>query len=298
MSHALTLVSAEANLSAGIIAVTEAFLDEEGLAIESQPTWLCEHKAVDIQIHDALCKDQMDSLRKTLDEHKIDIFCTALENRRKKLLCADMESTIIKNEMLEELAEVLNLHDKIAAITARAMNGEIGFVDSLMERVSLLKDLPESTLTEFVEKLHINEGAQTMVQTMKAHGALCILITGGFETFTMPIAMKVGFDHHFANDFDIADDKLTGKLKGDIVDPGAKLKYLHKFCETLSIDPSQAMAIGDGANDLPMLNEAGLGIGYHPKPVLQDTLINQIRHTDFTATLYAQGYKKEEFKEG
>lgn len=293
MSYALTLVSEDTSLSAGILAETESFLSEAGLTIERQPNWLSQHKAADIIISDCLGIEQMDSLRAQLDD--IDIFCLSTTNRRKKLLCADMESTIIENEMLEELADVLNLKDKIAEITARAMNGEINFTQSLIERTALLKGLPEKTLADFLPTLKINDGAKTLVKTMAANDATCILVTGGFTFFSEPIAKEVGFHHHHANAFDIQNGELSGELAGDILDPHAKLHFLNDYAAGLNIKPSDAMAIGDGANDLPMLLEAGFGVGYHPKPVLQEALINQIRVTDFTAALYAQGYKDTDF---
>lgn len=295
MAYALTLVSALKKLSAGVLAEVENFLDAHKIFIERDPNWLSDHEAADLIIHDALSKNQMDDLREKLSPHKIDVFCLSSIDRRKKLLCADMESTIIENEMLEELAERLNLKDKIAEITARAMNGEIDFTQSLIERTALLKGLPESTLVEFLPTLKINGGAKTLVKTMAAHDAICVLATGGFTFFSAAIKDEVSFHHHHANTFEINDGELTGNLINEILDPDAKLKYLQHYADHLNIDPSDSMAIGDGANDLPMLNAAGFGVGYRPKPILQDSLINQIHHCDMTAALYAQGYRKEEF---
>ncbi len=293
MSYALTLVTADKTLSAGVLAEVEAYLDEQKLAIERNPRWLSEHKAADIIISDCINHEQMTALRALRDG--MDVFCISTTNRRKQLLCADMESTIIENEMLEELAEVLGIKEKIAAITARTMNGEINFTQSLIERTSLLEGLPEQTLADFLPKLKINDGAKTFVRTMAANGATCVLVTGGFTFFSEPIAKEVGFHHYHANAFDIDGGKLTGKLEGDILDPHAKLYFLQSYAEKLNIKTGDAMTIGDGANDLPMLLESGFGVGYRPKPVLQNELINQIRHTDFTSALYAQGYSREEF---
>ncbi len=237
----------------------------------------------------------MDSLRVLLETDKIDVFCTPTANRRKKLLCADMESTIIKNEMLEELGEILGLKDKIADITARSMNGEINFEQSLEERVALLAGLSHSAIEESIGSLAINEGAKTLVQTMSKNESVCVLITGGFTLYSEVIADQLGFGYHHANELEIKDNALTGKLATEILGPDAKQKYLNIYCSKLHITPQDALCVGDGANDLPMLKAAGLGVGYQPKPVLQDILPNQIRHTDFTAALYAQGYRLEEF---
>ena len=292
-SFALTLVSKDYTLSAGVLAELEAYLDKEKLAIEREPRWLSEHKAADLIIADCISMDHMNHIR-TLSAD-MDVFCISTINRRKQLLCADMESTIIENEMLEELADVLGIKEKIAAITARAMNGELDFTQSLIERTALLKGLPKDTLNEFLPRLKINQGAKTLVQTMNNNGATCVLVTGGFTFFSAPIAEEVGFRHHHANAFDIQDGKLTGELLGAILDSDAKLTFLQYYAQQMNIKTSDAMTIGDGANDLPMLTEAGFGVGYYPKPVLQDTLINQIRHTDFTAALFAQGYTEQDF---
>lgn len=295
MTFILTLVASDRPLSAGHLALTERFTENEGLALAGDPEWLNPHKAVDIPLPECLTLEQTDRLRAALAEDRIDVFCTAAQSRRKKLLCADMESTIIDNEMLEELAEDLGLKDDIAAITARAMNGEIDFIESLTLRVGMLKDLPEDTLTDALPALKVNPGAQTLVRTMRAHGAECVLITGGFTVFSNHIAEKLGFHHHHANILEILDGRLSGKLQGDILDPDSKLNFLNHHCKRLGIDPDDAIAMGDGANDLPMLTRAGLGVAYRPKPVLQETMQNQIRHADFTAALYTQGYKAQDF---
>ena len=297
MPHALTLVASDTPLSAGHLAKVEGFIGTHGLSLIDDPVWLNPHKAVDFKISDCLNKSQMDELRQELNQNHIDVFCTALAGRRKKLLCADMESTIIKNEMLEELAEELGLRDTIAEITQRSMNGEIDFTQSLIERVAMLKDLSETKLTDSLPTLKINTGAKTLVQTMKKFGTTCVLVTGGFTFFSDYIAKKIGFDHHHANILDIQGGKLTGKLASEVLDPDSKLRFLEQYCQTLGIQTSETLALGDGANDLPMLTKAGLGAGYYPKPALKDVLMNQILHTDFTSVLYAQGYNISDFIE-
>lgn len=294
MTFALTFVASDRPISAGHIAEFQKYLADAHVMMKHQPVWLAEHKAIDLYISDALDKAQMDRLHVLLEPDKIDVFCTDTKNRQKKLLCADMESTIIKNEMLEELAEQLGIKEQIAAITTRAMNGEINFETSLKERVALMKGLPERALIESVPTLIINKGARELVATMHNNSALCILISGGFTFYTGHIAGALGFDHHHANSFEIENGILTGRLVGDILGPSAKLDFLNAYCEKQGLDSHQVMAIGDGANDLPMLTAAGLGIGYHPKKILQETLLNQILHGDLSAALYAQGYKSEE----
>jgi len=295
MPFALTLVASNNPLSAGHMALAERFFDDENLTLTRDPEWLGEHKAVDFFLSDCLNKQQMDKLHAILEEHKIDAFCCETQDRRKKLLCADMESTIIQNEMLEELADALGLKDKIADITTRSMNGEINFETSLIERMSLLKGLPQQHLQDSLPTLKINDGAKTLVQTMRNNGAVCVLISGGFTFYTQYIAKELEFHFHHANNFEIKNKKLTGNLDGDILGPDAKLTFLQSYVTKRQISAQEAMAIGDGANDLPMLSSAGLGIGYHPKPVLQESLINQIKYGDLSAALFAQGYKSKDF---
>lgn len=290
MNFILTLVAADHNLSAGHIAKIEKFIEDHGIMLTGAPEWLHEHIAVDLPIAQSLTIEQMKALRAHLDKDKIDPFCTSSESRRKALLMADMDSTIVTTETLDELAAEAGIKDKIATITERAMRGELDFHDALRERVGLLKGLSTDALKTTLDQTEISKGAKTLVKTMRGHDAFCALVSGGFTYFTGDIAEKLGFHAHHGNVLNIKDDKLTGDVQEPILDKDSKLSFLKQYCEKQSITLKNTVAIGDGANDLPMLEAAGLGIGYRPKPLLEDTLLNCIRHTDLNAVLYVQGY--------
>ena len=295
MDFTLTLVSSVTPLSAGHLLDVEKFLENHGLMMTGQPEWLAEHRAADIPLAQSLTLEQMAELRTSLDDDKIDPFCTRTSNREKKLFLADMDATIVTTETLDELAAEAGIKDKIAKITERAMRGDLDFHEALKERVGLIKDLPTDALKKTLDATEISQGAEKMVKAMRDKGTLCVLVSGGFTYFTGAIAAKLGFTAHHGNVLNIEDDKLTGTVQEPILDKDSKLNFLKLYAEELEIDLDDTLAIGDGANDLPMLEAAGLGIGYHPKPILEETLLNCIRHTDLTSVLYAQGYKTADF---
>ncbi len=295
MDFTLTIVSSDIPLSAGHLASIEKFTAQQGLLITGEPQWLCPHKAADIPLAECLTIEQMQKLRLLLSKDKMDVFCTRTANRRKKLLLADMDSTIVTAETLDELAAEAGLKDRISAITERAMRGELNFEAAIKERVGLLKGLSTDSLKRTLENIEISHGAEALVSTMRQNDALCALVSGGFTYFTSAIASKLGFTAHHGNTLNIKDEKLTGTVGEPILDKNTKLTLLQSYCGELKIDISDSVAIGDGANDLPMLEAAGLGIGYHPKPLLEESLLNCIIHTNLTSALYVQGYKKENF---
>ena len=217
--------------------------------------------------------------------------------RRKKLLVADMESTIIENEMLDELAEFLGLRDRIAGITARAMNGEIDFASALKERVGLLKGLPVARLDEAAKRIRYTPGGATLVATMKKHGAFCALVSGGFTFFTSKVRKTLGFDLDAANVLRHDGQKLTGEVEPPILGKEAKLATLDRLCVERQTSVGEAMTVGDGANDLPMLKAAGLGVAFHAKPAVAAAVSAHIVHGDLTALLYLQGYRRSDFIE-
>lgn len=251
--------------------------------------WITQDKAVDIAIPEQWDRARINALRDELDAEKIDVFFTAEQKRVKKLLIADMDSTIVEGETLDDLADFAGLKEQISAITARAMNGELDFEAAIKERVGLLKGLSEAKLAEALDQTKFNAGAESFVRTMKANGAYCVLVSGGFTVFTGPMSQRAGFNAHHGNILGIAEGALDGTVKDPILDKNAKVYFLDLYLKENGLEPAQALTIGDGANDLPMLKAAGLGIGYKPKPVVAAEVDNVIRHGDLTAALYAQG---------
>ena len=255
------------------------------------PHWLDEHDAADIVFQGSLVSARAELAR--MDHGVLDIVVQPMGDRAKKLLIADMDSTMITVECIDELADYAGLKPQIAAITERAMRGELDFRAALTERVGLLGGMAESVLAECrMERVRLTRGARTLVQTMKAHGAHSVLVSGGFLPFAAPVAEAVGFDKVIANDLEIAGGKLTGTVREPIVDADTKLATLRAEAARLGLPLAQALAVGDGANDIPMITAAGLGIGYHPHPAAAEAADAAIRHHDLTALLWAQGYPR------
>ena len=291
MDFILTLVASDKPLSAGHLALVENFTEENGLMLTGDPEWLSEHKAATLPLAESLNIEQMHDLQGRLEDEKIDVFCTRTDNRRKKLILADMDSTIVTTETLDELADFVGLKDKVADITTRAMKGELDYQESLKERVRLLEGLSADKLQETLDQTECTSGAKKLVQTMRQNGGAAILVSSGFTFFTGAIAGQCGFVGHHGNVLGIKDGVLDGTVEEPILDKHSKLAYLEEYKEKLSLEYDDIAAIGDGSNDLPMLQAAGLGIGFHPKPILRENLLNCVIHGDLTAVLYAQGYK-------
>ena len=257
--------------------------------------WLSPDKAFDIAFesnpHVAL--NEARAVAATLP---IDINVVAADNRRKKLLIADMDSTIIDVECLDELADMAGLKPVIAEITERAMRGELVFEDALRERVAMLKGLELAALDRvYQERIRLNPGAKTLLATMRAHGAHTLLVSGGFRFFTSRVAQAAGFHGDQANDLLHEGGLLTGKVAEPILGREAKLAALENAAAELRIDAADALAVGDGANDLAMIQRAGLGVAYHAKPIVAQAAGASVSHGDLTALLYLQGYRDEEF---
>jgi len=291
MDFTLTLVASDTPLKVGHLSTIEHFAEDNGIMITDEPQWLKEHKAADIPLAQCVTLEQMQDLRALMEPNKIDVFCTHTHNRRKHLLMADMDSTIVTSETLDELAAEAGLKDQISAITTKAMRGELDFEGALRKRVSLLEGLSTDALKRTLDDTEISKGAEQLVKTMRDNGAFCALVSGGFTYFTGAIAAKLGFTTHHGNTLNIEKDRLKGTVGQPILGKEAKLNYLKLYCEELELELEETAAIGDGANDLPMLQAAGLGVGYHPKPLLAETLLNCIIHGDLTAMLFIQGYK-------
>jgi phosphoserine phosphatase len=238
-------------------------------------------------------------LRQARGDLPIDIVVQPQAARRKKLFLADMDSTMIGQECVDELADFAGLKAHVAAITERAMRGEIEFEPALRERVALLKGLAVSTIDEVLKKrITPTPGGRELVATMRAHGAYTCLISGGFTLFTGAVAAMIGFQENRANELEVADGKLTGEVAEPILGRAAKLATLLELREAFDLDNIDTLAAGDGANDLDMIRQAGLGVAYHAKPPVAAAAAARIDHGDLTALLYAQGYRRDEFVGG
>ncbi|HWK86384.1 MAG TPA: phosphoserine phosphatase SerB [Xanthobacteraceae bacterium] len=226
----------------------------------------------------------------------IDVAILPAAGRRKRLFVADMDSTMIRQECIDELAAFAGLKEHVARITERAMRGEIEFAPALRERVALLKDLPATIVDEVLQKvIRLMPGGRTLVMTMKKHGAYTCLVSGGFTVFTSKIAAQIGFDENRGNRLVIEGGKFSGKVEEPILGSEAKLASLRELAASRGIGLEDSLAVGDGANDLPMLQAAGLGVAYYAKPAVAAAAAIRIERGDLTALLYLQGYRREEF---
>lgn len=251
--------------------------------------------ALDVDMGASLAKAAEAKVRQALRGTAIDIAVQPVEGRRKKLLVADMDSTIIEQECIDELATELGIGPKIAAITESAMRGEIAFEPALRERVRLLKGLPVESLERvYTNRITETPGGKTLIATMRAHGAFCALVSGGFTYFTGKVAAAVGFNINQANLLLIEDGVLTGEVAEPILGREAKIEALVRFRAERGLSDIETMAVGDGANDLGMIDEAGLGVAFHAKPVVAEAADARIDHGDLTALLYLQGYRQSE----
>jgi phosphoserine phosphatase len=259
--------------------------------------WLAPDKAFDI----AFTGDPnavRAALRETVrDEWLLDVNIVSSANRRKRLLIADMDSTIIGCECIDELAGHVGFKPKVAAITERAMRGELDFPSALRERVALLKGLPLEALGEvYAERVRLNPGARALTATMRAHGARTILVSGGFTYFTQRVAEQAGFESHQGNRLGDDGRALTGRVEEPILGREAKLEALEREAARHGISPDDVLAVGDGANDLDMIGRAGLGVAYHAKPVVAAAAGASIAHGDLNGLLYLQGYRADEIE--
>jgi phosphoserine phosphatase len=271
------------------------------LADASTPVWLADGIAADLPFTPETEIDQR-ALAARLKETiggSVDVVVQPLAQRRKKLFLADMDSTMIEQECIDELAAYVGLKEHVAAITERAMRGEIAFEPALRERVALLKGLPVSVVDEVIEKhITLTPGGRTLVMTMRAHGAHTCLVSGGFTFFTNRVAAMIGFDETHANKLKIDGGRLAGAVEEPIFGRASKLQSLRSLRARLHLAAEETLVTGDGANDLDMILEAGLGVAYHAKPKVAEAAASRIDHADLTALLYVQGYRREEFVEG
>ncbi len=226
----------------------------------------------------------------------VDVCVQPADERRKRLMVSDMDSTIVACECIDELADYVGLKAEIAAITERGMRGEIDFEAGLRQRVAMLEGLPRSDIERCIaERVTLNPGARTLVKTMTAHGARCLLVSGGFTLFVERVAHDLGFDGFLSNVLELADDRLTGQVLGTVFGSPQKLATLRDEADKLGVDLTQTLAVGDGANDLAMIEAAGLGVAYRAKPVVAGRAAARIDNADLTALLHFQGYRTAEF---
>ena len=226
----------------------------------------------------------------------IDVIVQPAAHRRKKLLVADMDSTMITVECIDELADYAGIKDRIAAVTEAAMRGELDFAEALDARVALLKDLEASAIDRCrAERVRLMPGAKALIRTMKAHGARTVLVSGGFTVFAGPVAAEIGFDLAIANRLGIAAGRLDGLVARPIVDAATKLTTIEAERAALGLEVAETLAVGDGANDIPMIQAAGLGVAYHAKPKTAAAAGARVDHGDLTALLWAQGYARRDW---
>ena len=302
MSLVATLICnpADPALDSTVVDGARAILPSPGAA-----QWLFDEVAVDIPFTGQIPFEGRDigqienRLREARGDLPIDIVVQPQAFRRKKLFLADMDSTMIGQECIDELADFAGLKAHVAKITERAMRGEIEFEPALRERVALLKGMPVSVVDEVLAKrITPTPGGRELVMTMRAHGAYTCLISGGFTLFTNAVAATIGFEENRANELLAADGKLTGEVREPILGRAAKLATLIELRESFDLDNLDTLVVGDGANDLGMIENAGLGVAYHAKPAVATAAAARIDHGDLTALLYAHGYRRDEFVGG
>ncbi|MCX5497093.1 phosphoserine phosphatase SerB [Kaistia dalseonensis] len=279
--------------------LSEVVDEAADLPTAGRPDWLAPGEACDIALPAAASSDLAavrDDLFEMIDGRPVDVVVQPIASRRKRLLVADMDSTMIGQECIDELADMAGLKPYVAAITERAMRGEIAFEPALRERVGLLKGLPLGVIdTVLAERIKLTPGGPELVRTMKAAGAYTALVSGGFTLFTGPVAAMIGFDENRANQLNHEGGVLDGTVTEPILGQEAKLSALMDLSRRFGLSRHETLAIGDGANDLAMVRAAGLGIAYHAKPKVAAEADARIDHTDLTAILFAQGYRRTEF---
>jgi len=293
MTYTLTLIAGSAALDHSTVAAACEALAAQGCR-SGTPDWLAAGTACDIPFAGGAPRLIAAAVREALAGAPVDLVAQPAGGRRKMLLVADMESTIIDNEMIDELAGLLDLGEKIAGLTARAMRGELDFADSLRQRVAMLAGLDAAVLDRLYARIAVNPGAAELVATMRKHGAYCALVSGGFTVFSGYVRRLAGFDCDQANRLEISAGKLTGRVVEPVLDRGAKRDCLERLTRELALAPEQTIAVGDGANDLDMVRAAGLGVAYRAKPILAEAAAMRVDHGDLTALLYAQGYRDED----
>jgi phosphoserine phosphatase len=298
MDRVLTVIGdpASSTLDEAIAQAAGAALTEAGARV-GPPDWLDPGHACDLPFGGLASEAAEAAVRDRLGDAAVDLAAQPAEGRRKGLLVADMESTIIGQEMIDELAKVAGLGERVEKITARSMAGEVDFVASVKERVALLEGLPVATLEAVGARITLNPGARTLVRTLRAAGAYTALVSGGFACFAEPVREACGFHEARSNRLIIEAGHLTGAVAQPILGRDAKRETLVELAARRGLPLEATCALGDGANDLTMVQAAGLGVAYRAKPVLRAAARFRVDHADLTALLYLQGYRRSEFRD-
>ena len=269
----------------------------EHLALRGQPIWLAEEEACDVVLDSSFTASEISQRAgEVLSEASIDFNCSPPGGRQKKLLISDMDSTIINQECIDELGDAFGIGDRIREITAEVVDGNISFAKALRQRLALMKGLDHSLLKKiYDERISLMEGARTLVQTMRQNDAYCILVSGGFSFFTQRIAERVGFHEHQANELIFENEKLTGEVHEPVLGRTAKLETLNRLCAARNLNRCDVLAVGDGANDIKMIEAVGLGVAFHGADALKKQANAYVDNSKLTALLYFQGYSKSQF---
>src|ERR1700720_4787839 len=258
----------------------------------AEPDWLAPGRACDLLLTEGDATTAETAARQAIGDAAIDVLLQPATGRRKRVFVADLESTIIENEMLDDLADFVGLRVHVAEITRRAMNGELDFAAALTERVALLKGLPAAVLDEAARRIRLMPGARALLATLRTAGVRTALVSGGFTVFADRIGAELGFEQIVANRLDIADGRIAGTVAAPILTRDSKHDTLLQLAQRYGVPPMATLAIGDGANDLPMLDAAGLGIAFHAKPAVAAASRWRLDHADLTGVLFAQGYPR------
>ncbi len=298
MQYVATLISDPAvdPLDPGLAAAASAALAAAGASVAATD-WLAPARACDLVFSGADPTAALAAVRAAIGARPIDAAVLPLAGRRKRLLISDMDSTIIANETLDDLADYAGVGAEVTAITWQSMRGEVDFVDALVTRVAMLRGLPAAMLEAAYQQVELTPGARTLVRTLRRHGVHTVLVSGGFEYFTTRVARGVGFAEEEANVLEIAHGRLTGKIVPPIINRDGKVDALVRISGQHGIDIADTMAVGDGANDLGMIARAGLGVAFRGKQIVTERAAVCVEHTDLTALLFIQGYRADDFVE-
>ena len=294
MTHILTIV-----MDSNKGKITPQSLDIIYKAMASQNMSVGDTKTLRDGVAYDIATDTVDtdieSIRQIANQHHMDIAMQPAHNRRKKILVSDMDSTVLQMETLDYMCGLLGIGDKVEAITMRSMRGEIDFIQSLTQRVGLMAGMSTHVMGTLLDNLDYSAGAKTTIATLVRDGVQCALVSGGFTFTTAVVAEQSGFQHYFANTLGVDGDTFTGKLVGDLSGPETKGEVLQSLMDTYNVDIANTCAIGDGANDIPMLQMADMGVAFFGKPKVRDATDIQINVTDYSTLLYYMGYHRDEF---